>query len=98
MTRMHTCQYHCRGCDSHFSSLQAFDLHRVGEHDNRPDNPRRCNIPTEEVSDENGNTLYEYVVGECRDAFYPEVKEGLIWTLYGARDRAKAVAELYANH
>jgi hypothetical protein len=24
------CSYHCSGCGSHFSSLEAFDLHRTG--------------------------------------------------------------------
>jgi hypothetical protein len=28
-----TCQYHCGGCGRHFASLEAFDLHRRGDHD-----------------------------------------------------------------
>lgn len=30
-----TCRYHCRTCESHFTSLAAFDLHRVGPFTNR---------------------------------------------------------------
>ncbi len=26
-----TCTYHCRSCNSHFSSLAAFDEHRVDQ-------------------------------------------------------------------
>jgi hypothetical protein len=26
------CKYHCRACDSHFTSLRAFDAHRSGPH------------------------------------------------------------------
>jgi len=29
--RKTSCTHHCRSCDRHFSSLQAFDAHRVGE-------------------------------------------------------------------
>jgi hypothetical protein len=31
MTRLR-CSHHCRGCHSCFSSLEAFDAHRVGDH------------------------------------------------------------------
>jgi hypothetical protein len=27
-----TCTFHCSGCGSHFHSLEAFDLHRSGDH------------------------------------------------------------------
>lgn len=27
-----TCRFHCGGCGGHFSSLNAFDVHRVGDH------------------------------------------------------------------
>ena len=38
MAAVKTCTYHCRGypyggCDSHFSSLNAFDVHRQGPYD-----------------------------------------------------------------
>lgn len=29
--RRASCTHHCRSCDRHFSSLQAFDAHRRGE-------------------------------------------------------------------
>jgi hypothetical protein len=29
------CAYHCRGCDSCFTSLAAFDAHRTGPFDDR---------------------------------------------------------------
>ena len=29
------CTHHCRGCDQHFTSLQAFDAHRTGPMDAR---------------------------------------------------------------
>ena len=43
-----TCTYHCRGwpfrgCNSHFSSLQAFDMHRQGPYDSE----RVCKDPAE---------------------------------------------------
>lgn len=35
-----TCRYHCRECGRHFSSLNAFDVHRVG-----PWSARQCAEP-----------------------------------------------------
>lgn len=33
------CRYHCRPCGAHFSSLRAFDAHRIG-----PMGNRRCEL------------------------------------------------------
>jgi hypothetical protein len=47
-----TCRYHCRSCGAHFTSLQAFDAHRVG-----PWSDRRCEL---------GDELAEIPGGVCR--------------------------------
>lgn len=42
-----SCRWHCRGCGAHFSSIKAFDTHRVGEFD-RPrgeSGGRACRAP-----------------------------------------------------
>jgi hypothetical protein len=47
-----TCVYHCSsmgGCDRHFASLEAFDLHRPGR-----TGQRKCADPTT-VRDDDGN-------------------------------------------
>jgi hypothetical protein len=49
------CRYHCRACGAHFSSLEAFDAHRVG-----PFFARRCEFP-EKVP-------YEERLGTCSHA------------------------------
>lgn len=36
------CRYHCRGCGGHFTSLEAFDLHRDGPYD-----ARECAYPVD---------------------------------------------------
>ena len=43
-----TCRYHCRTCDLHFASLNAFDVHRSG-----PWTARVCDDPDDRfVSDQ----------------------------------------------
>ena len=39
-----TCRCHCGSCTRHFTSLEAFDLHRAGEHSGR----RVCVSPFDE--------------------------------------------------
>lgn len=43
------CRYHCRGCGSHFASLEAFDAHRTGTPQDRactfPDDSGLVEIP-----------------------------------------------------
>ena len=43
MAKTVTCTYHCSNCDSHFSSLVAFDFHRRGDYSG-PDS-RYCEEP-----------------------------------------------------
>ena len=60
--RRATCRYHCTSCDQHFSSLVAFDAHRIG-----PWEERECVLPHEAVS-ERGKTLLRVQTtdGICR--------------------------------
>lgn len=37
------CRFHCRACDTHYTSLEAFDAHRRGSHDK---NTRYCRPPS----------------------------------------------------
>lgn len=46
------CRNHCRACGAHFTSVRAFDAHRVGPMDNR-----RCEF---------GPDLIEVFDGVCR--------------------------------
>ncbi len=39
---MASCSFHCGGCNRHFRSLEAFDIHRVGSH---TDGSRHCESP-----------------------------------------------------
>jgi hypothetical protein len=68
------CRYHCRGCDGHFTSLEAFDLHRPR---NRSDGG--CEWPE--------NASLEEFSGTCKIAD-DRVREGV--TVYGSEraDRA----------
>jgi hypothetical protein len=49
VSRLATCRYHCRSCGAHFTSLRAFDSHRVG-----PWADRRCELPDELIEIEGG--------------------------------------------
>ena len=51
---MKHCTYHCRGCDSCFTSLAAFDAHRTGPFDGT----RACTFP--------GDVDWEEHRGVCR--------------------------------
>lgn len=53
--RTNTCKCHCRGCDTCFSSLKAFDLHR--------DNGT-CLFPMDVSSKK--QSLLDMKVGNCR--------------------------------
>src|SRR5262245_44103915 len=46
---MKHCQYHCRGCDSCFTSLAAFDAHRFG-----PFDARFCDLAAAELDEHRG--------------------------------------------
>jgi len=48
-----TCRYHCTSCGEHFTSLVAFDHHRVGSFDA---GDRHCEYPEDCVSAK-GRTL-----------------------------------------
>lgn len=48
-----TCTFHCASCAGHFHSLEAFDLHRAGDHATRrfcldPDACERLTVATTE--------------------------------------------------
>jgi hypothetical protein len=43
------CAYHCRGCDSCFTSLAAFDAHRSGPFDDR-----LCDLPGADLEEHRG--------------------------------------------
>jgi hypothetical protein len=44
MSKTPTCTYHCRQCESHFSSLEAFDAHGPGRPCKWPDDSRLVEI------------------------------------------------------
>jgi hypothetical protein len=68
------CRCHCRSCGACFTSLQAFDSHRVG-----PWQDRRCEL---------GDELVEIPDGECHVADPLRPKTGV--TLYGHPDAEQA--------
>jgi hypothetical protein len=80
--RRKTCRYHCRGggghrgCSTHFSSLEAFDLHRRFD-----EAGRRVCVPPPAVVDGNGAQLLKRQTdaGTCR--ICSPGSEGItIWT------------------
>jgi hypothetical protein len=80
------CTHHCGSCQRHFTSLEAFDRHRVGSFRD-PSDPRRCESPIEAV-----NSAGEPVM-EIRDPGACTIvgeKPALVWGLVGARERAAA--------
>jgi hypothetical protein len=76
VTRLH-CTYHCGGCHTHFASLEAFDLHRAGDHATR----RRCLDPNDEPR------LSEVGRGVCR-VYVVENLNVVVWTSTRAIGRA----------
>ena len=74
------CKYHCRACDSHFTSLAAFDCHRQGTAQERscadPDTAERLQIVTEQ--------------GLC-DISGPSDREPVILYEHDTADRLRAV-------
>jgi hypothetical protein len=74
------CRYHCSACGAHFSSLNAFDAHRVGDHG---EGARHCLEP---LDDERFAAVAE--PGVC--AMYVEPRVGIrIWTLGPDLERAR---------
>jgi len=69
-----SCSHHCSICGRHFTSLQAFDAHRIGAWDDR-----QCEVPAER---------FEPAIGVCRIRG-PETG-ATIWRLAGASQRARA--------
>lgn len=90
---MRTCTYHCRGypfggCDSHFSSLRAFDLHRQGPHDGE----RVCVEP----ADVSGLELLT-AEGRC-DHQRPRPDGPIaIWTLAGWQERSEQLSAAHGS-
>lgn len=99
--RTATCRAHCRGCDTCFSSDIAFDYHRKGDFGFPNESPagRHCEVPFEELIHTDGvnegKPVYEFVIGECRDAHFPKViKDVKIWTFYGRREAGQKLREM----
>lgn len=75
--RRHACQYHCRQCERHFASLDAFDAHRAGSH-TAPRlslDGRRCVSPEHDP-----RQRFELALGVCTIAGGGEL-EATIWRL-----------------
>ena len=66
--RRTTCTYHCATCDSHFSSLAAFDLHRQGSYEPYE---RHCVDP----DDVNGDSPYSRLAVKTNSG-YCDLKRG----------------------
>lgn len=74
-----TCRYHCSGCRGHFSSLNAFDAHRAGDHGAG----RHCLEPLDD-------DRFATVASDGRCDMYAVSKVGLaIWTLAADLQRAR---------
>lgn len=78
------CRDHCFACGRHFSSLEAFDRHRVGSFRD-PDDPRRCTSPID-VTNQTGEAVYE--VRDPGACTITDEKPALVWGLAGAREDA----------
>jgi len=74
-----TCRYHCPACHGHFSSVNAFDAHRVGDHATG----RYCDEPAD---DERFTALSER--GVCRMHSVERVGVA-VWTLAADLQRAR---------
>jgi hypothetical protein len=77
------CRYHCRGhpysgCDSHFTSLEAFDLHRAGDHA-----AKRFCVPPDDVD----RLTVETRDGVCRLTRGIPERRGIV--IYGSRRHAR---------
>jgi hypothetical protein len=68
------CRNHCRACGSHFTSVRAFDAHRVG-----PMSDRRCEF---------GPDLIEIPGGVCRIGDPEAPRSGIL--LYEHKSTANA--------
>jgi hypothetical protein len=81
------CRYHCVACGSHFASLEAFDLHRDGDHAGK----RYCLVP-----DDCERLAVASSAGVCRLTNPPaELKGVVIYTsARHAADRENAVQRL----
>jgi hypothetical protein len=97
--RRKLCRYHCRGdgghkgCSTHFSSLEAFDLHRQADEEGG----RTC-IPPKAVVDDNGiNLLHRQTEdGECKVC--PPYPVGItVWTTVRSDRAAGAFSALGAK-
>lgn len=79
------CAYHCGGCHRHFTSLVAFERHRIGSFDepDGPRGPRRCESPLDLEG-------YELVTeaGVCRMYDMPEMG-AVVWGDAAGRQRAR---------
>lgn len=71
------CRNHCRGCGGHFTSLRAFDAHRVG-----PMSDRRCEV---------GADLVELAGGICAVSDPTELRFGVSVYEHQSADRAREV-------
>lgn len=81
------CRYHCRGCDRHFYSLEAFDSHIQRETE---DGPRiACFVP--DADDETSDRFVGFQ-GEC-EISGPTTLEGIVWELSERRGSVRAKTE-----
>jgi hypothetical protein len=75
------CTYHCRACNSHFASEEAFDAHRFGPH-----NGERVCLEVDQVE----ALAVKSNDGVC-DIAGPETIEGVVvWTSRRSLGRAEA--------
>lgn len=69
------CTNHCSACGSHFSSVKAFDAHRVGDHESG----RYCEDP-EDIADRDGNPRLAARDGEVCALTRPPRIGVKVWT------------------
>lgn len=80
VVRRVVCRFHCQACHGHFSSLNAFDTHRAGDH---RDGSRQCLEPLDD-------DRFATVASDGRCDMYAVSKVGLaIWTLAADLQRAR---------
>jgi hypothetical protein len=84
-----SCTSHCSACGSHFSSIEAFDAHRVGSFSaDDPESARQCEHPLD-ANERTGGERFVALsdAGACR-AY--EARQGVIvWTLAASLRRAR---------
>jgi hypothetical protein len=78
-----TCTYHCRECDSHFSSLTAFDKHRIFEEGHEGDWEFRVCAEPADLRMKSGEPalVQKAVSGVCRLQRGGERSGVTIWTV-----------------